>query len=67
MLCRNKCKGENLSCISQIFCKRQMKQKIAELYLAPLHACWYHTSLLLIIPYIYKEIYAFQRIFEMHL
>lgn len=31
----------------QIFCKKQMKQKITEFYLESLHACWYHTSLFL--------------------
>lgn len=35
-----------------------------ELYLVPLHACQYHSSLLLIIPYICKEIYAFQSILK---
>lgn len=58
---------KNLSYFSQIFCKRQMKQKIMELYLAGLHASWYHTSLLLIITCNCKAIYAFQGSFEMHL
>lgn len=43
-----------------------MKQKITELYLEPLRAYWYHTSLLLIIHYIYKRIYALQSLLEMH-
>lgn len=50
---------KNMLLVFPIFCKKQMKQKITELYLEPLYACWYHTSLLLIIHFIYKGIEAF--------
>lgn len=64
---KKKTKTKNLSYFSQIFCKRQMKQKIMELYLAGLHASWYHTSLLLTIACNFKEIYAFQDSLEINL